>query len=168
MRKYVFLSYRCDRTIFCFSLQNGNICYPLLYWTMEILPVWVEMDVLSLTSVSDRRWNLGNPGPWVYFSCGHYLCVKVSPYSQPLNHSSSNEKLSYFSWWPTPVVTIGPIAACYGLMLPRINHWVNTRTSFPSLFLCLHKIEFGIDSNQIAQMPGTAGCGFMTKIKCIT
>lgn len=64
-----------------------------------------------------------------------------------------------------------PTAACYGLTFPRINHWVNTRTSFPSLFLCLHKIEFGIDSNQIIQMPGIltrAGCGFMTKIKCIT
>lgn len=78
---------------------------------------------------------------------------KVSPCSQPLNQSSSNEKLSDFSWWPTPIVTIGSIAACSGLMVPRINHWVNTRTSFPSLFLSLHKIEFGIDSNQIIQMP---------------
>lgn len=107
------------------------------------------MGELSLTSVFDRRWNLGNPGP-----CGRYLCVKVSPCFQPFKHSSSNEKLSDFSWWPTPVVTTGPIAACYSLKLPRINHWVNTRTSFPSLFLSMHKIEFGIDSNQIIQMPG--------------
>lgn len=148
MKKYIFFSERCDIAIFCFSLQNGNTCYPLLYCTVEVLPVWVEMGVLSLTSVFHRRWNLGNPGP-----CGHYLCVKVSPCSQPLNQSSSNEKLSDFSWWPTPIVTIGSIAACSGLMVPRINHWVNTRTSFPSLFLSLHKIEFGIDSNQIIQMP---------------
>lgn len=107
MKKYILLSDRCDITIFWFSLQNGNICYPLLYCTMKILPVWVEMGVLSLTSVFDRRWNLGNHGPWVYFSCGHYPGVKVSQCSQPLNHSSSNEKLSDFSWWSTHFVTIG-------------------------------------------------------------
>lgn len=89
-KKYILLSDRCDITIFRFSLQNGNICYPLLHCTVESLPVWVEMGVLSLTSVFDRRWNLGNPGPWIYFSCGHYLGVKVSQCSQPLNHSSSN------------------------------------------------------------------------------
>lgn len=107
--KYIVLSDRCDITIFWFSLQNGNICYPLLYCTMEILPVWVEMGVLSLTSVFDRRWNLGTPGPWVYFSCGHYLCVKLSLCSQPHKHSSSSEKLSDFSWWSTPFFTIGQL-----------------------------------------------------------
>lgn len=154
-----------------FSVFLYRICYPLLYCPMEILPVWMEMGVLSSTIDFDRRWNWGNLGPWVYFSCGHYLCVKASPCSQPLNHSSSNEKLSDFFMALHSFCYNWPIAACYGLMFPRINHWVNTRTSFPSLFLCLQKIEFGIDSNQIIQMPDiltTAGCGFTSKIKCIT
>lgn len=127
---------------------------------------WTELDQCFWQKLEfGESWSLSLLFLWSLSMCKS-ITMLPTPQSQQLQWKLVRFFMAVHSFrynWP--------ITACYGFMFPHINHWVNTRISFPSHFLCLHKIDFGIDSNQIIQMPGIltlAGCGFMTKIKCIT